>query len=95
VVGVVGPPDRWDPSRFESTQTSARSHTARFPSPRKQLLGRAAAKSGKKQAALYAKVRRQLQAILAIATKAAAKGALGVPLAPLQNGVQSLLAELA
>ncbi len=59
-----------------------------------KTLTRAGSKVGKKQAALYAKSRAQLQALSAAAAKAATKGTLGVPLPPLQAAVAALLGEI-
>jgi hypothetical protein len=59
-----------------------------------KTLAHAAAKTGKKQSALYTKAKNQLEGLETLATKAAAKGTLGVPLPPLEAAVAALLAQI-
>jgi hypothetical protein len=56
-----------------------------------KALDRAASDSAKRQLKDYAKARRALKTLLAVAKKAARKGTLGVPLARLESAVRALL----
>jgi hypothetical protein len=51
-------------------------------------------RTGKRQGALYTKARSGVHALVTLATNAAAKGALNVPLAPLEAAAAAVLSDI-